>query len=186
MMCIFLSSLLVIVCTLTTVTCDVEWTTPARSEWSFECPNGRSLKLLQSARDVANNDRLWTFGCGGNDSKITNVTCEWSAYANDFGQTFNYQCPNDGVITGMASYYAGTDRRYQFLCCFPTGYIAHACVFTPNINALGEFMNYRRPDYWYIRGYSSSESLYHQQFGMYDRMFTLNICKLDKLVPSKC
>ncbi|CAL1540936.1 unnamed protein product [Lymnaea stagnalis] len=176
------SSLLVIVFTVATVTCDVAWMTPLSTSWAFECPNGSGLKILQSASIYATNDRQWSFTCGDDDAALTNLTCEWSPYVNDYYWMFNFQCPNEGVVTGMASDHNGYDRRHTFLCCFPTGYIAHACVFTPNINALGGFMNYRRPDNWYIRGFSSEFSQLPN--GYHDRVFILNICKLDKLTSS--
>ncbi|CAL1540937.1 unnamed protein product [Lymnaea stagnalis] len=177
-------TLLISICAVNRVTGDVSWMTELYAEWKFECFNGTTLKTLQSAQVISQHDRQWSFYCGGVDSKVKNVACEWSAYTNDFGLPFNFQCPNDGIITGMASYSNGNDRRYQFLCCFPTGYVAHACQFTPNINALGGFMNYRRPDNWYIRGFSGAWGT--SSSGYYDRVFGLNICKLDKLVPSKC
>ncbi|CAL1540932.1 unnamed protein product, partial [Lymnaea stagnalis] len=112
------------------------------TEWTFECPPGTSLKMLLSAPVFQNHDRLWNFTCSATDAKIANATCEWSDYANDFNKLFNFQCPDDGIIKGIESTYNGYDRRYKFLCCSTTGYIAHACQFTPNINALGGFMNY--------------------------------------------
>lgn len=177
-------TLLTIIGTLNDVMGDVTWATPLRAEWTFECTNETTLKILQSANIAGYHDRQWNFQCGGSDAKLKGAPCEWSAYVNDYNQLFNFQCPNDGVITGLASYYYSSDRRYQFLCCFPTGYIAHACQFTPNINSLGGFLNYRRPDHWYIRGFSSYFGTGSN--GYYDRSFGFNICKLDKLVASNC
>ncbi|CAL1540934.1 unnamed protein product [Lymnaea stagnalis] len=177
-------ALVVSICALNPAWGDVTWMTQLLTEWNFECSAGTSLKTMQSYQVFQNHDRLWNFTCGGTDAKLTNATCEWSAYANDFNTQFLFQCPNDGVIAGMASYHNNYDRRYQFLCCFPTGYIAHACQFTPNVNSLGVFMSYRRPDNWYIRGVGSEWD--RASNGYYDRVFSFSLCKLDKLVPSNC
>ena len=46
-----------------------------------------------------------------------------SGYVNNFDQLVEYQCPNEGIPTGVDSVHSNRneDRRFKFRCCQPAG-----------------------------------------------------------------
>ena len=52
-------------------------------------------------------DRWWKFTCGKLPAPTFGLSdCGWSGYANNYDQNLKFECPNDGVITGLV------------FCCF--------------------------------------------------------------------
>ncbi|CAL1540939.1 unnamed protein product [Lymnaea stagnalis] len=172
-----LSTLLAILSTLVAVSTGVIWMTNLNEEWTFECPKGRTIRSLMSSYE--GNDRVWNFTCDLTDPKLNISVCDWSGYINDYNAQFRYQCPSDGIITGMSSHFevGVLDRRYQFLCCYPGAYATHACQYTPALNIQGQLLSYRLLESWYIRGVNT-------EYSSSDRLLSLNICRLDKYVAT--
>ncbi|CAL1540933.1 unnamed protein product [Lymnaea stagnalis] len=170
-------TLLISLSALVTMSTGITWMTTLNKEWTFECPKGRTIRSLMSSFE--SNDRVWNFTCDLTDPKLNITVCEWSGYINGYRSHFHAQCPGDSILTGMSTYFdrETEDRRYNFLCCYPGASATHACQYTPYLNAHGQPISYRLLRAWYIRGFNT-------EVVSSDRLFSLNICRLDTYVAT--
>ncbi|CAL1540931.1 unnamed protein product [Lymnaea stagnalis] len=175
------SWLLLVISFFVVVTGGVTWLTNSYSDWTLECPHGKVIKTLVSTF-VGNKDRQWNFTCSDTAPRVNLTDCEWSGYINEFRTHLYFQCPNDGVISGVSTYFDSnqSDRRFKFLCCSPGDYVSHACVYTPVMNFNTMLLNVRVPDNWYLRGFNAD---YQYKLSAYDRLYYFNLCRLDRILP---
>ncbi|XP_068738154.1 hemagglutinin/amebocyte aggregation factor-like [Montipora capricornis] len=76
-----------------------------------------SISSIASEYNQHHRDRRWKVTCGYNRAVSQ---CAWSAsYDNDWHKPLIFECPQNGFITGIESYYrkANLDRRFKFKCC---------------------------------------------------------------------
>ena len=88
------------------------------AKWTLECPSNSAITYLRSEHHNYFEDRIYTMQCKRlKDSSMTN--CAWSGTRNGYDAEFWYQCPNNGVITGISSWHHNyyEDRQYNFKCC---------------------------------------------------------------------
>lgn len=151
----------------------------------FQCPANQFLSHISSAHDNHYEDRVWDMSCSplpplgkGWDSTVRN--CRWTNYVNELDQPLTFQCPNEGFITGMASFHDDKteDRRFKFQCCDApgAGVVAHSCYFTSWANDWDGTLNFDVPRGKILRGVIS----YHSN-AKEDRRFKFEICDLDFL-----
>ncbi|XP_059156038.1 dermatopontin-like [Physella acuta] len=154
------------------------WMTEFDQHFKIECPAQQFVKTLESIHDNGKEDRVWNFGCHILPHSAHVSGCEWSGYKNNYDELLEFQCPNDGVITGVESIHDNhfEDRKWSFKCCNPIGYVTHACEFTPYVNQYDQMLTYRVPDGMVLRGVNSVHSNHNE-----DRIFKFDICKLDHL-----
>eukprot|EP01083_Nonionella_stella_P072589 195766_1 len=88
---------------------------PSTYFWERVCP--RNGALTSFTYDDATD--MFSFKCGTLVADITSGDCEWTDYVNEFHAGFTKQCPTDGVMRGIQSYYsaASDDRKFNFYCC---------------------------------------------------------------------
>ncbi|XP_055892566.1 hemagglutinin/amebocyte aggregation factor-like [Biomphalaria glabrata] len=153
-----------------------QWMTQYDQHFQFFCPPGQTIKALDSIHDNHHEDRVWNFTCIVPPHGATLSKCEWSGYINDFDQPVDYNCPNDGIICGIESVHDNhhEDRKWSYYCCFPEGFVTHACEDTPYENTYDHVLNYRVPDDFVLRGVQSVHDNRHE-----DRIFKFDICRLD-------
>ncbi|XP_059156033.1 dermatopontin-like isoform X1 [Physella acuta] len=154
------------------------WMTEYDQHFKIECPAGQTIKTLESIHDNGKEDRVWNFGCATPPHGAILSACEWSGYKNSYDQLLEFQCPNDGIITGVESIHDNghEDRMWGFQCCNPDGHVSHACEYTPYVNQYDQMLTYRVPDGMVLRGVTSVHDNGHE-----DRIFKFDICKLDPL-----
>ncbi|CAL1547648.1 unnamed protein product [Lymnaea stagnalis] len=152
------------------------WMTQYDQHFTITCPAGKTFKSIESIQDNYYEDRVWNFNCDVPPNGVNFTSCTWSGYRNEFDKPLDFQCGNDGIITGVESvndnYYE--DRKWSFQCCTATGYVVHACEDTSFVNAYDQPLNYRVPDGKVLRGVHSVHDNYYD-----DRIYKFNICKLD-------
>merc|ERR1711934_131313 len=159
----------------------VPWDTDYDQNFDFLCKSGQYIKSIESVHDNGKEDRIFHFGCAElsesfAEDQLTN--CEWSPYVNDFDALFEYQCPNDKIITGVSSYHDNgkEDRRYKFNCCQPGTLVTYHCQYTNYVNSYDHILSYRVPDGMVMKGVNSV----HDN-GKEGRIFKIDICMLGSL-----
>ncbi|XP_073694652.1 dermatopontin-like [Garra rufa] len=137
----------------------------------FNCPAGQTISSIKSQHDNSKEDRIWEFTC--TDTFDPSAECSMSPYANDFDQTFTYECPPNHIMAGMSSYHDSgkEDRRWQFYCCRSNGYCTANCEWTTYVNYFDEPFHWVVPNPNYLVGAES----YHDN-GKEDRRWMYKYC----------
>eukprot|EP01083_Nonionella_stella_P176741 619218_1 len=88
--------------------------------WNKECDDDDALYKVYSIHDNDREDRKFTFSCKAMLWQFSLINCDgYSAYVNDYDETFLYECPRGGVVKGISSKHSNhdEDRKWSFLCC---------------------------------------------------------------------
>lgn len=154
-----------------------DWDKPLK----FQCDGSReSISHIYSEHDNKKEDRRWDLDCsslpGMSSSARSRETCHWTGYVNNWDDPFNYNCPNNGYITGMSSYHDNKkeDRRWQFRCCRVTCYHTQDCL-SKWANDWDERMDFRVPASYVLTGVYSYHSNKKE-----DRLYQYRYCRLKK------
>ncbi|GFS25520.1 hemagglutinin/amebocyte aggregation factor [Elysia marginata] len=139
------------------------WLHSYRRYLNYTCPPGEVFSRLESehhdSKDVQ--DRKWHAECATPDAGAA-TNCAWSGlgYVNDYDGIMLYQCPDNSVLSGMASVYSKyyLDRRYKFYCCGVSDTVAHSCYYTGYQNDFNNMMDFKVPTGWIIKGVFSHHS----------------------------
>merc|ERR1712154_94588 len=145
--------------------------------FNFSCPDGHALMTIDS-NDLKGDDRLFHFDCYDmEEAPLKN--CFWGPYENQFQKPVNFRCGADRVVAGVATNYSAKfrDRMWMFRCCeLEQSYIIHNCRFTAPLNNISGQIQYRVPEGDLISGIAADVDT-----RAHDRLFTLDICKLDQI-----
>ncbi|XP_041376982.1 dermatopontin-like [Gigantopelta aegis] len=140
--------------------------------FEFMCPHGQSIRRITSNHNNRAEDRQWRFECSNTGAV---ASCVWSGYVNDFDQPLLFQCPNNGVITGISSYHNNNaeDRRFKFHCCSISGRSLTNCRFSLSYsNTFDGYLNFYVPNNQVLKGAFS----YHSN-GAEDRRWKFEVCQ---------
>ncbi|XP_076444205.1 hemagglutinin/amebocyte aggregation factor-like isoform X2 [Babylonia areolata] len=127
---------------------------------NFNCPDGQFLSHINSEHSNHHEDRVWNFGCSPVPAEGAVTNCQTTNYVNEWDQTFTFQCPGEGFVTGMDSVHNNhyEDRRFKFHCCEFPGALAHRCYFTNWENEMDHTLDYLVPNGKILRGVASYHS----------------------------
>ncbi|KAK3096501.1 hypothetical protein FSP39_000787, partial [Pinctada imbricata] len=125
--------------------------------FDFKCPRHQFLSHIWSIHNNHNEDRVFDLGCrqipiGQPDD------CHETGWANGFDGPLTFQCPNAGVITGIASEHNNynEDRRFKFQCCqSKAGTCISNCRYTGYVNSYDGEFNYNVKSGYVLRGVNS-------------------------------
>ena len=87
-------------------------------------------------------DRAFKLSCHKGPVDVTQ--CNWTSdWQNDFNQILNYSCPQNWVLTGLASHHDNgpNDRRWHVQCC-KLEVELDSCQWTGDLNEHGQNMNH--------------------------------------------
>ncbi|XP_059154330.1 dermatopontin-like [Physella acuta] len=146
------------------------------SDWDtafdFKCLQGRALNYIHSDYGKFFKDRKWELFCR---SVGATSACEQSDYVNEFNKPFNYVCPLNKVLTGIASINSDVheDRRFKFQCCKITGKNPIGCHLTDYVNDWEKKMNFTTLPGKVLNGANSIYDKDHQ-----DRRWKFSICNV--------
>lgn len=92
------------------------WINPHDNRVIFQCPKGEHISRIKSQHQNYYEDRQWDFEC---TKGYVGGECKWQDYANNFDKDLDWQCPDNGLVTGFDSYHSNhhEDRRWKFRCC---------------------------------------------------------------------
>ncbi|XP_048865555.1 hemagglutinin/amebocyte aggregation factor-like [Brienomyrus brachyistius] len=150
------------------------WENTFDGKLHFDCPYKQSISSIHSKHSNYYEDRLWEFQC--QDTFNSNPECSWTSYVNDFDEEFTFVCPNNHIMTGMASHHRNyyEDRRWQFQCCRTNNYYSK-CEWTPYVNKYDEEFTWLVPKTNYLVGAESVHSNYYE-----DRRWKFYYCEMIK------
>ncbi|XP_046564165.1 dermatopontin-like isoform X2 [Haliotis rubra] len=136
----------------------------------FKCPKGMSIASWESYHENSPEDRRHRFTC-----KTTRGLgkCQWSGYVNQFEQPVSFQCPNNGVISGVSSIHSNgpEDRRFDFYCCSLRCEQLVQCQGTGYVNNWDGYLNFLVPVGRFLKGVSSVHHNVHK-----DRRWAFETC----------
>ncbi|XP_067663438.1 uncharacterized protein [Haliotis asinina] len=129
----------------------------------FQCPPGKSIASWESYHNNHHEDRRHRFTC---QTTPELGECQWSGYVNDFDQPVSYQCPNNGVISGVNSFHNNhhEDRRFKFYCCSVRDRHLVRCSRTDYLNWWDRKLNFRVPAAHFLTGVYSIHHNHHDFF----------------------
>ncbi|XP_071160609.1 hemagglutinin/amebocyte aggregation factor-like isoform X1 [Mytilus edulis] len=148
------------------------WMNAMDKELNFKCPAGCAVYEINSKHDNFFEDRVFEILCRPTGKSSSG--CQWTDYVNSFEQSFEFQCPNQSVMSGMESIHDNTaeDRRWKFYCCaFEAGTLSE-CQKLPKTH-LDYAWSLYAPANFVFRGVASSHDNNYQ-----DRDYTFEICRL--------
>ena len=82
------------------------------------CTSGNYIRRIQSTHDNGREDRLWEVSCGSFSSDwAPHQSCSWEGYANYWDDFLLFNCPNNGLVSGIWSHHDNNreDRRSVLL-----------------------------------------------------------------------
>ena len=87
--------------------------------WNRGCGGNTALNYIGEWYSSTHADRTFHYKCEQLRPEYILDSCEWSTnFVNNRGETFNYECPNDGVIRTVESIHVDeVDRRWKYECC---------------------------------------------------------------------
>ncbi|XP_067663464.1 uncharacterized protein [Haliotis asinina] len=138
----------------------------------FQCPRGQSIVSWESYHSNYHEDRRHSFTCQ-RTPKLGK--CQWSGYVNDFDKPISYQCPNNGVISGVISFHSNhhEDRRFKFYCCSVRHRHLVHCGTTDYLNWWDKKLTFRVPAAHFLKGVYS---IHHNHYE--DRRWKFQTCLL--------
>ncbi|XP_025094526.1 hemagglutinin/amebocyte aggregation factor-like [Pomacea canaliculata] len=152
------------------------WVNDFEMQVNFSCPRGHSVSAIRSDYNSYYTDRVWDFKCSPIARIGKEESCMWKTPINGFSQQFVFNCPWDGYISGVQSFYDKThrDREFNFLCCHFSDTMMKSCSFTANwINNWRSHFHFTVPSNSFLSGVSSNYCSHKK-----DRQFSLSICTL--------
>jgi len=87
---------------------------------AVECSNDSVITSIWSEHSDYYEDRKFSYKCHKFDGwQIDTNTCSWTDYVNNFDGTFQFECEDGKVMTGISSYHDNyhEDRKFKFKCC---------------------------------------------------------------------
>ncbi|XP_046551997.1 hemagglutinin/amebocyte aggregation factor-like isoform X2 [Haliotis rubra] len=139
----------------------------------YQCPRGNSIASWESYHSNHHEDRRHRFTC----QKTPELgKCQWSGYVNQFDKPISFQCPNNGVISGVNSYHSNhhEDRRFKFYCCSLKGKHLVHCGTIGYVNCWDEKIKFRMPAAHFLKGVFS---IHHNHYE--DRRWKFETCLID-------
>ncbi|XP_046350165.2 hemagglutinin/amebocyte aggregation factor-like [Haliotis rufescens] len=121
-----------------------------------QCPSGTSLSSIYSEHSNYREDRRWSLACARTGAT---ASCAWSpsqsdSYANNYDELLLFQCPDQGVITGIDSRHSNSreDRQFKFRCCTIPDVMLTECTYTAWQNDYDKTMDFKVPAGKVLRG----------------------------------
>ena len=72
------------------------------AKWEFTCNSNEAIIGIQSQHSDDREDRKWKFTCGKLPAPLFGLAdCGWTGYVNNYDYDMTFECPNNGVITGL-------------------------------------------------------------------------------------
>ena len=106
---------------------DIEWANEWDKELSFECGSGQHVTEIYSIFSGHRKDRRWNFKCS---KGVVSDACTWSEKTYQ-AKPFDYNCPDNYVLSGLQSTHIGEDRIWKFKCCMVSNiYTVNSTLYT--------------------------------------------------------
>ena len=139
------------------------------------CDNGNYIRRIKSTHNNDKEDRLWEVFCGRVSNLAADQSCSWTGEVNNWDDFLLFNCPNNGLISGVWSHHDNNreDRRFRFRCCGVSGRKPSNCGWTGYVNDWDSFMDYSAPGNKVITGAFS----YHDN-KREDRRWRFMICDI--------
>ncbi|MCF2910716.1 dermatopontin-like protein [Pseudoalteromonas sp. DL2-H2.2] len=89
--------------------------------FSYTCPRNMFIKGISSYHQNDQEDRRFKIECGKyttDSARMYRLNSSWTSYVNSYDQTFNFTCPSEKFIVGIASVHSNSneDRIFKFAC----------------------------------------------------------------------
>ena len=92
-----------------------------QEDFTIQCPSQQAITGIFSRFSLTDTDRRWSYSCGSSGGLVNvSSTCSLQAAINALSGSINdFQCPNNGYLSGFDSTYSSSqrDRVWRPYCC---------------------------------------------------------------------